>query len=157
MATELQSRCKYYASSHCFFPAVHFHPYYNGISTLVRLAAISLQISLLVLLLVPGARGQAVVPAYYSTGAPGVAYQVTQPSSQVIGSGNVVAGANATDNDFATFATLRTDATASVGVPVGLLMKLTGTAPAGYRAGVVLANPSCGLQPGLVEGVNEDK
>ena len=119
--------------------------YYPSTSISARLAAFSLQVSLLLLLLVPGAWGQAVLPAYYSMGAPGVAYQVTQPSPQVAGSGNVVAGASATDADFATFATLRVDATASVGVPVGLLLKLTGTAPAGYRAGVVLANTASGL------------
>ena len=74
-----------------------------------------------------------------------MAYQVTQPSPQVAGSGNVAAAANATNGDFATFATLKVDATASVGVPVGLLLKLTGTAPAGYRAGMVLANTASGL------------
>ena len=119
--------------------------YYSSISISARSTAFGLQVSLLVLLLVPGAWAQAVLPAYYSMGAPGVSYQVTQPSPQVAGSGNVAAGANATDNDFATFATLRVDATASVGVPVGLLLKLTGTAPAGYRAGVVLASAASGL------------
>ena len=125
---------------------MHLLTYYNGISALARSAAFRLQVSLLLLLLlVPGAWGQAVLPAYYSMGASGVTYQVTQPSPQVAGSGNVAAGANAADGDFATFATLKVDATASVGVPVGLWLKLTGTAPAGYRAGVVLANTVNGL------------
>lgn len=91
---------------------------------------------------VPRVSAQTYQPAYYSTGT---AFQVTQPSPQVTGSGNVTAGANASDNDFTTYATLKVDATASVGVPVGLLLKLAGTAPAGYRAGVVLANTAAGL------------
>ena len=114
-------------------------------ATSARFAAFIFQVGLIVLGLVPGAWAQTVLPAYYSTGTTGTAYQVTQPSPQVAGSGNVAAGANATDSDFATFATLKVDATASVGVPVGLLLKLTGTASAGYRAGVVLANTATGL------------
>jgi len=86
------------------------------------------------------AGAQAPLPAYYSTGSN--AYRVTQPSPQVSGSGNVALGANAADGDFGTFATLRTDVTASAGVPVGLRLNLTGAAPAGYRAGVLLANAS---------------
>ncbi|WP_158010064.1 T9SS type A sorting domain-containing protein [Hymenobacter glacialis] len=58
------------------------------------------------------------------------------------GSGNVTAGLNASDSDFSTFAVLRTDANLTLGNPVGLRLKLTGVAPAGYRAGVLLANAS---------------
>ncbi|GAA4055602.1 hypothetical protein GCM10022409_48590 [Hymenobacter glaciei] len=118
---------------------------YKGVFAAARVAAFSLQVSLLITVLAAGAWGQAVLPAYYSMGATGTTYQVTQPSPQVAGSGNVAAGANAADGDFGTFATLKVDATASVGVPVGLLLKLAGTAPAGYRAGVVLANTASGL------------
>ncbi|GAB3731083.1 hypothetical protein GCM10027594_13080 [Hymenobacter agri] len=111
-----------------------------------RVAVVIFQVSLVLLGLVPGAWAQATLPAYYSSGT---TYKVTQPSPQVSGSGNVTAGGNASDNDFATFATLKVDATvtatASVNRPVGLLLKLTGTAPAGYRAGVVLANTGTGL------------
>ena len=117
----------------------------DGNPVLARFAACVFPLALLIVGLVPGALAQAVLPAYYSTGATGTAFQVTQPSPQVAGSGNVAGGANATDGDFATFATLKVDATASVGVPVGLLLKLTATAPAGYRAGVVLARPAAGL------------
>ncbi len=76
-------------------------------------------------------------PAYYSTvgGA-----QVTQPSLQATGSGNVSLSGNAADGDFATFATLKVDA--NVGAPVKLYLPLAGPAPAGYRAGVVLATAS---------------
>ncbi|OGX81979.1 hypothetical protein BEN47_04995 [Hymenobacter lapidarius] len=80
------------------------------------------------------------MPAYYSTGSN--LFQITQPSPQVTGSGNVTAGLNASDGDFSTFAVLRTDATATLGKPVGLRLQLTGEAPAGYRAGVLLANAS---------------
>ena len=93
----------------------------------------------------PRAWAQTALPAYYSTGAAGTAHQVTQPSPQVAASGNVTGGANVTDGDFATFATLKVDATAGVAVPVALLLKLTGTAPAGHRVGVVLANTAAGL------------
>ena len=122
---------------------MHILIFSGGTPASARFAAFVFQIGLLMLGLVPGARAQAVLPAYYSTGATGTAHQVTQPSPQVAGSGNVAAAANATDGDFATFATLKVDATA--GVPVGLLLKLTGTAPAGHRAGVVLANTATGL------------
>ena len=114
----------------------------NGNPTQVRFAAFIFQCALLIIGLVPGAWAQAALPAYYSTGT---GYQVTQPSPQVASSGNVAAGANASDSDFATFATLKVDATASVGVPVALLLKLSAAAPAGYRAGVVLARPAAGL------------
>ena len=117
----------------------------NGSSTSARFAVCIFQLALLVLGLAPGGWAQAALPAYYSTGAPGTAFQVTQPSSQVAASGNVTGGALAADGDFATFATLKVDATASLNVPVGLLLKLTGPAPAGYRAGVVLANTAAGL------------
>ena len=117
----------------------------NGTPAVARFSAFIFQVGLLMLGLVPGAWAQAALPAYYSKGATGTSYQVTQPSSQVAGSGNVTAAANATNGDFATFATLKVDATASVNVPVGLLLKLTGTAPAGYRAGMVLANTASGL------------
>ena len=119
----------------------------SGILSSLRRVAFIFQIGLLLFGLVPGVRAQASLPAYYSTGAPGTAYQVTQPSPQVQGSGNVTAAAAAADGDFATFATLRVDATANANanVPVGLLLKLTGAAPAGYRAGVVLANTATGL------------
>ncbi|OGX88639.1 hypothetical protein BEN48_08390 [Hymenobacter glacialis] len=80
------------------------------------------------------------MPAYYSTGSN--VFQITQPSPQVTGSGNVTAGLNASDSDFSTFAVLRTDANLTLGNPVGLRLKLTGVAPAGYRAGVLLANAS---------------
>ena len=93
------------------------------------------------LLLVVGAgvaAAQAPLPAYYSTGSS--LFQVRQPSPQVAGSGNVTAGINAVDGDFSTFATLQTDATATLGKPVALRLQLTGESPAGYRAGVVLAN-----------------
>ena len=93
----------------------------------------------------PRAWAQTALPAYYSTGAAGTAHQLTQPSPQVAASGNVTGGANATDGDFATFATLKVDATVGVAVPVALLLKLTGTAPVGHRAGVVLANTAAGL------------
>ena len=116
--------------------------FHNGNVSFARFGALLLYLSLFFVGLAPGARAQATLPAYYSTGT---TYQVTQPSPQVAGSGNVAAGANASDNDFATYATLKVDATASIGVPVGLLLKLTGTAPAGYRAGVVLANTAAGL------------
>ncbi|MFC6222766.1 T9SS type A sorting domain-containing protein [Hymenobacter artigasi] len=76
--------------------------------------------------------------AYYSTGS-NVAV-VKQPSPQVAGSGNVTAGINAADGDVNTFAILKTDANVSVGNPVALRLGLTQAAPAGYRAGVVLAN-----------------
>lgn len=122
------------------FPAKRTLTHINGKLTPARFAAFVFQISLLIIGLVPGAWAQAVLPAYYSTGATGTTYQVTQPSPQVAGSGNVVAGANAADGDFTTFATLKVDATASVGVPVSLLLKLIAPAPGGYRAGVVLAN-----------------
>ena len=88
---------------------------------------------------------QGIQTTYYSTGSN--AYQVTQPSPQVSGSGNVTAGANASAGDFSTFATLNTDATASVGVPVALRLQLTGVAPAGYRAGIILATAAAGLLP----------
>ena len=81
------------------------------------------------------------LPAYYSTGS--TIYQVTQPpvvSGTVHGS--VSAAGNAADGDFATYATLTADATANLGVPVALRLKLTSEAPAGYRAGMVLANAS---------------
>lgn len=121
---------------------MHLSTLFNSTSASVRFAALIFLVGLVMPGLVPGARAQTVLPAYYSTGN---AYQVTQPSPQVAGSGNVAAGANAADNDFATFATLKVDATASVGVPVALLLKLNGTSPAGYRAGVVLANTATGL------------
>jgi hypothetical protein len=81
------------------------------------------------------------LPAYYSTGSN--VSQITQPPT-VSGTvhGSVSAAGNAADDDFATYATLTADATADVGVPVALRLKLTGEAPAGYRAGVVLANAS---------------
>ncbi|WP_210520255.1 hypothetical protein [Hymenobacter terricola] len=81
---------------------------------------------------------QTTLPAYYSTGSN--ASQITQPSPQISGSGNVTAGASAADGDFSTFATLTTDVSATVGPPVALRLQLTGVAPAGYRAGVLLAN-----------------
>ena len=74
--------------------------------------------------------------AYYSTESN--VFQVT-PSSPVSGSGTVTNGGNATDGDFSTFATLQIGTIAPVG-PVGLRLKLVGVAPAGYRAGVLLAN-----------------
>jgi hypothetical protein len=63
-------------------------------------------------------QGQA-LPAYYSSGSN--IYQVTQPPV-VSGTvhGTVSAAGNAADGDFSTYATLSTDATANVGVPVGL-------------------------------------
>ena len=124
---------------------MHSSTTYKGISNSVRTTSVALQVILLMIILVSGARGQAVLPAYYSMGATGTTYQVSQPSPQVAGSGNVAAGASAADGDFATFATLKVDATANVGVPVALLLKLNGTAPAGYRAGMVLANTATGL------------
>ncbi len=90
---------------------------------------------------------QAIQPAYYSTGSN--TYQVTQPSPQVSGSGNVTAGANASDGDFTTYASLTTDATASVGVPVALRLKLLHEAPAGYRAGMIVATAAAGLLPSV--------
>ena len=87
-----------------------------------------------------GAAAQAVLPAYYSTGSN--VFQVTQPSPQVDGSGSVSAGVNATDGNFSTFATLKTDVNVTAGNPVALRLKLTAEAPAGYRAGMVLANAS---------------
>ena len=65
------------------------------------------------------------------------------------GSGNVTAGASASDGSFATYATLNTDVTASVGVPVALRLKLTGVAPAGYRAGMIVATAAAGLLPSV--------
>ena len=124
---------------------MHSFPYAINPAASRRSASFGLRVGLFMLLLAPRAWGQAVLPAYYSMGAPGPAYQVTQPSPQVAGSGYVAAAASATGGNFTTFATLRVDATASAGVPVGLLLKLTGTAPAGYRAGVVLASTASGL------------
>ena len=101
-------------------------------------------LSTLVLLLLLGASGATVaqtpLPAYYSTG--GSVYKLQQPSPQIAGSGYVAAGLNAADGDFSTFATLKTDVSVTVGAPVGLGLGLTGVAPAGYRAGVLLANAS---------------
>ena len=86
------------------------------------------------------AAAQGPATAYYSTGSNTAV--INQPLPQVVGSGAITAGLNASDGDFATFATLRTDITANVGKEVALRLKLTGEAPAGYRAGVVLANAS---------------
>ena len=126
---------------------MHFLTLPNGNAASRCFAAFLFQLSLFMLIARGAAHAQAPLPAYYSTGSS--AYQITQPSPQLANSGSVVAGANAADNDFTTYATLKVDATASVGVPVGLLLKLAGTtsvpAPAGYRAGVVLASTAGGL------------
>ena len=82
------------------------------------------------------AMAQTPLPAYYSLGSN--IFQVTQPSPQITGSGNVMLGINAADGDISTAATLSTDI--SLGVPVALRLGLTSVAPAGYRAGVLLAN-----------------
>ena len=79
-------------------------------------------------------------PAYYSTGSN--VFQITQPSYENAGSGTVTAGLHASDGDFSTYATLRADANMTLGNPVGLRLQLMGVAPAGYRAGVLLANAS---------------
>ena len=120
---------------------MHFFTRLTGKPASVRFAALVFQLGLLLTGLVSRAWAQTALPAYYSTGAAGTAHQLTQPSPQVAASCNVTGGANVTDGDFATFATLKVDATAGVAVPVALLLKLTGTAPAGHRAGVVLATP----------------
>ena len=46
-------------------------------------------------------------------------------------------GLNAADGDFTTYATLKTDVSVTVGVPVGLRLGLTGVVPAGDRKSVV--------------------
>ena len=94
-------------------------------------------IALLTVSVATSAQAQASLPAYYSTAG---GAQVTQPLPQVTGSGNVSLSGNAADGDFATFATLKVDA--NVGAPVKLYLPLAGLAPAGYRAGVVLATAS---------------
>jgi hypothetical protein len=94
-------------------------------------------IALLTASVVPRASAQTYQPAYYSTIG---GFQVTQPSPQVATSGNVTLGGNAADGDFATFATLKVDA--NIGAPVRLYLPLSALAPAGYRAGIVLATAS---------------
>ncbi|SFQ23464.1 hypothetical protein [Hymenobacter arizonensis] len=92
---------------------------------------------------------QSPLPAYYSTGG---VFQVTQPATATAG-GSVTAGVNAADGNFSTFATLQTDGRLNVGVPVALRLKLAGEAPAGYRAGVVLANASSTLDLAVLGAV----
>ncbi|WBA43960.1 hypothetical protein [Hymenobacter canadensis] len=93
--------------------------------------ALALLVDLLLLGLVPAAWAQ--LPAYCSTSG---VFQVTQS-----GGGNVTNGSRAVDSDFSNFATLTT-AVLALNNPVGLRMQLTNEVPAGYRAGVVLANAS---------------
>ncbi len=108
-------------------------------AALVRFRAWLVAASFLLRAFGPGdAFAQASQRAYYSTGSNTV--QVTQASPFVVGGATVTGEANAADGDFATYATLSTDIRANVGVPVGLRLKLTGTAPAGHRAGVLIAN-----------------
>ena len=122
------------------------HSFTPTSASLAQAQAWKLLITLLTLWLIGAsdARAQSAPKrAYYSIGS-NVAV-ASQPSTQVAGSGNVTAGINAADGDVKTFATLKTDATASAGVPVALRLGLTQEAPAGYRAGVVLANAATAL------------
>ena len=87
--------------------------------------------------------GQATSPAYYSTSSN--TFLSTQPVAQASINGRVTEGLNAADGNLTNYATLRTDATISTDNDVALRLKLTGVAPAGYRAGMVIANASIPL------------
>ena len=96
----------------------------------------ALLVNLLLLGLVPGAWAQAGLPAYYSTSG---------PTNLVTTGGTITAGGNASAGVLSTFAAVQVSGLAVAGSPVSLRFTLTGEAPAGYRAGVVLANTSSTL------------
>ena len=98
----------------------------------------ALLVNLLLLGLVPGAWAQAGLPAYYSTSTSG-------PTNLVTTGGTITAGGNASAGVLSTFAAVQVSGLAVAGSPVSLRFTLTGEAPAGYRAGVVLANTSSTL------------
>ena len=105
------------------------------------------QFAVLVLVLVVGISGMAVgqtsLPAYYSTNSN--TFISAQPVAQASVNGTVSNGINAADGNLTNYATLKTDATLSIDNNVALRLKLTGVAPAGYRAGMVIANASVPL------------
>ncbi|MDO7844831.1 T9SS type A sorting domain-containing protein [Hymenobacter sp. M29] len=89
----------------------------------------------LVLLLVAsgGSSYAQALPAYYST---------TGPTNPVTTGGTVTAGVNAGAGVLSAFATVQVSGASVAGSPVSARFGLSGEAPAGYRAGVVLANTS---------------
>jgi hypothetical protein len=106
----------------------------NGRHASARFAAYVFQFSLLLIGLVASATSAfAQLPAYYSTGG---------PTNLVTTGGSVTVGTNASAGALSAFATVQVNGLSVVGSPVSLRLNLTGEAPAGYRAGVVLANTS---------------
>lgn len=87
--------------------------------------------------------GQAALPAYYSTNTN--TFISSQPVAQAAVNGSITNGLNAAVGNLTNYATLKTDATLSVDNSVALRLKLTDVAPAGYRAGRVVANASVPL------------
>ncbi|MDO7854164.1 T9SS type A sorting domain-containing protein [Hymenobacter convexus] len=92
----------------------------------------------LVILLVASGRSSysQALPAYYST---------TGPTNPVTTGGTVTAGVNAGAGALSAFATVQVSGASVAGSPVSVRFGLTGEAPAGYRAGVVVANTSSTL------------